>query len=221
MRLVIDMQGAQSASRLRGIGRYTMALVQEMARQRGEHEMLLVLNAAYADTIEPIRASFAELLPFEAIRVFDVAGPVGGHDPANDARRKAAELMVEAFFASLDPDVIFNPSLFEEFGGEAVTSVHSLHNASPTTVVVYDLIPLIYPQIYLASNPAMERWYFGKVDHLKRADLLLSISESSGREAKEHLNFPEHAVTNISTACDTQFHPIPRCQGSCRLSEME
>ena len=208
MRLVIDMQGAQSASRLRGIGRYTMALVQEMARQRGEHEMLLVLNAAYADTIEPIRASFAELLPFEAIRVFDVAGPVGGHDPANDARRKAAELMVEAFFASLDPDVIFIPSLFEEFGGEAVTSVHSLHNAIPTTVVVYDLIPLIYPQIYLASNPAMERWYFGKVDHLKRADLLLSISESSGREAKEHLNFPQHAVTNISTACDARFHPI-------------
>ena len=53
MRLVIDMQGAQSSSRFRGIGRYTMALVQEMARQRGEHDMLLVLNAAYADTMEP------------------------------------------------------------------------------------------------------------------------------------------------------------------------
>lgn len=54
----------------------------------------------------------------------------------------------------------------------------------------------------------MERWYFGKLDHLKRADLLLSISESSGSEAREHLNFPAHAVTNISTACGEQFRAI-------------
>ncbi len=214
MRIVIDMQGAQTASRFRRIGRYTLALVQEMARQRGEHELLLVLNAAYADTIEPIRAAFAELLPFDAIRVFDVAGPVGGHVADNDARRKAAELMVEAFYASFEPDVIFIPSLFEEWNGEgAVTSVHSLQNAIPTAVVLYDLIPLIHRQAYLEPNPAMERWYLGKLDHLKRADLLLSISESSGREAKEHLNFPERAVTNISTACDVQFHPIDLTEG--------
>ena len=113
---------------------------------------------------------------------------MGGHDASNDARRKAAEAMLEPFFYSLQPDVIFIPSLFEEFDGEAVTSVHSLYNGISTAVVVYDLIPLIHRQIYLSSNPARERWYFGKLEHLKRADLLLSISESSGREAKEHLN---------------------------------
>ncbi len=207
MRLVIDMQGAQTASRFRGIGRYTMALVKEMVRQRGEHEVLLVLNASYADTIEPIRAAFSEVLPFDAIRVFEVAGPVVEHDAANDARRKAAEVMVEAFIASLNPDVIFIPSLFEGFWDEAVTSVNCLHNTIPTAVVVYDLIPLIHRSIYLQDSAA-ERWYFGKLTHLKRADLLLSISESSGREAIEHLNFPEDAVTSISTACDVQFQPI-------------
>lgn len=208
MRLVIDMQSAQTASRFRGIGRYTLALVQEMARQRAGHEILLALNAAYGDTIEPIRAAFADLLPADAIKVYEVPSPVGGKDAANDARRKAAEVMVEAFYYSLQPDVIFIPSLFEGFDEDAVTSVHSLHNSIPTAVVVYDLIPLVYRQIYLASNPSLERWYFGKLNHLKRADLLLSISESSGREAKEHLNFPEHAITNISTACGAQFRPI-------------
>ena len=77
MRLVIDMQGAQTASGFRDIGRYTMALVKEMAQQRGKHEIILALNATYADTIEPIRAAFADLLPFEAIRVFEVTGPRG------------------------------------------------------------------------------------------------------------------------------------------------
>jgi glycosyltransferase involved in cell wall biosynthesis len=208
MRLVIDMQGAQTASRFRGIGRYTLALVQEMARQRGEHEMLLALNAAYADSIEPIRAAFAELLPCDAIRVFEVPSPVGGHDAANDARRKAAEPMVEAFMTSFDPDVIFIPSLFEEFGGEAVTSVHTLHNAIPTAVTLHDLIPLVHRSVYL-QDPAMERWYFNKLDHLRRSDLLLSVSDASGREAVLNLNVPDSAVFTVANACDPQlFHPI-------------
>jgi glycosyltransferase involved in cell wall biosynthesis len=201
------MQGAQTASRFRGIGRYTLALVQEMARQRGEHEMLLALNAAYADTIEPIRAAFVELLPFDAIRVFEVPSPVGGHDAANDARRKAAELMVEAFMASFDPDVIFIPSLFEEFGGEAVTSVHSLHNAIPTAVTLHDLIPLVHRSVYL-QDPAMERWSLNKLDHLRRADLLLSVSDASGREAAQYLNLPESEMVTVANACDSQFRPI-------------
>jgi glycosyltransferase involved in cell wall biosynthesis len=205
MRLVIDMQGAQTASRFRGIGRYTLALVTEMARQRGSHEMLLVLNGAYADTIEPLRAAFAELLPYDAIRVFEVAGPVEARDAANEARRKAAEAMREAFIASLKPDLILICTLFDE--DLAISSVHSLHNTIPTVVILYDLIPLIHRSIYL-QDQAGERRYFGKLGHLKRADLLLSISESSGREAIERLNFPESQVINISTACDAQFHPF-------------
>ncbi len=207
MRIVIDMQGAQSASRFRGIGRYTTALIREMARERGKHELLLVLNAAYGETVGPICAEFSDLLPAHAIRIFEVAGPVGGHDPANDARRKASEAMLETFMASLDPDVILIPSLFEEFGGEAVTSVHSHQTTIPTVVVLYDLIPLIYHHIYL-SNPALTRWYENKLNHLRRADLLLAISDSSRQEANNYLNFPSHAVVNISTACDPRFRPI-------------
>jgi len=207
MRLVIDMQGAQTASRFRGIGRYTLALTQEMARQRGAHEILLALNAAYADTIEPIRAAFADLLPSDAIKVYEVHGPVGRHDEANDARCKVAERMIEAFFDSFQPDVILTSSLFEGFGGDVVTSIHTLLSGTPTAVILYDLIPLIHQNEYL-KDPVMKRWYFDKLHHLRNADLLLSISESSGREAKEYLNFPEQAVVNISTASEPYFYPI-------------
>jgi O-antigen biosynthesis alpha-1,2-mannosyltransferase len=37
MRVVIDMQGAQTESRFRGIGRYTMGLALGLARNAGEH----------------------------------------------------------------------------------------------------------------------------------------------------------------------------------------
>jgi glycosyltransferase involved in cell wall biosynthesis len=207
MRLVIDMQGAQTASRFRGIGRYTLSLVQEMARQRGEHEILLALNAAYAGTIEPIRAAFADLLPADAIKVYEVPSPTGGHDAANDARRKVAERMVDAFFASLKPDVIFIPSLFEEYGGEAVTSVHALHGEIPTAVTLHDLIPLIHHDVYLQES-SMFRWYYRKIDHLRRADLLLAVSDASGREGVQYLNMPESGVVTVPNACDVHFHPI-------------
>jgi len=35
MRIVIDMQGAQTESRFRGIGRYTLAFAQAVVRNRG------------------------------------------------------------------------------------------------------------------------------------------------------------------------------------------
>ena len=63
MRIVLDMQGAQTASRYRGIGRYTMALAQAMLRHQGEHEIYIALNAAFPDTLEPMRRAFAPLLP--------------------------------------------------------------------------------------------------------------------------------------------------------------
>jgi len=206
MRIVIDMQGAQDGNRFRGIGRYTMGLVKAMAKIRGEHEVVLALNAAFPDTIDPIRAAFANLVPSANIRVWEAPGPVGGHDSANDPRRLAAEALREAFLASLEPDVILVPSLFEEYSSDGVTSLGRLETGLPTAVILHDLIPLIHKDIYL-TNPVFERWYRGKLEHLKRADLLLSNSESSGREAVEWLNFPEERVVNISSAVEDFFKP--------------
>ncbi len=54
MRIVIDLQGAQTYSQYRGIGRYSMALTLAIAKNRGEHEIWLALNGALPEG----RASF-------------------------------------------------------------------------------------------------------------------------------------------------------------------
>jgi len=105
MRIVIDMQGAQTESRFRGIGRYTLSFAQAIARNRGEHEVLLALSGLFPVTIEPIRTAFDGLLPQENIHVWNAPGPVQEESPGNDARREVAELIREAFLASLAPDV--------------------------------------------------------------------------------------------------------------------
>ena len=87
MRIVLDMQGAQTESRYRGIGRYTMSIAQAIARNRGKHEVLLALNGLFPETIESIRAAFDGLLPQENIRVWYVPGPVRECVSENDWRR--------------------------------------------------------------------------------------------------------------------------------------
>ncbi len=210
MRIVIDMQGAQTpSSRFRGIGRYTMALAQTLARLRGPHEVMLALNGALSESVSAIREAFVAILPADNIRVWDPPIPVSAVDDANTNRARAAELIREAFLAALSPDVIVVTSLFEGLADNAVTSIGLLHNI-PTAVVLYDLIPLIYRQTYLPEN-WREAWYERKLAHLRRADLLLAISMSSAREAVEYLGFPSNHVVPISSAADPQFchHDIP------------
>lgn len=207
MRIVIDMQGAQSTgSRNRGIGRYTLSLAQAIVRNRGMHEAFLTLNGLLPNTIEPIRAAFDGLLPQENIRVWQAPGPVCQLSKENDWRRRTAELVREAFLASLKPDIVLVSSLFEGLGDDAVTSIGTLSRTVPTAVILYDLIPLIHRDPYL-EYPVVEAWYENKLDHLRRADLLLAISESSRQEGIRYLGFPAEACVNISTAAEPQFQP--------------
>lgn len=207
MRIVIDLQGAQSSgSRNRGIGRYTMSLAHGIIRNKGEHEVFLALNGLFTDTIEPIRAAFEGLLPQANIRVWQAPGPVFSVSNDNDWRRKTAELVREAFLASLKPDMVLVTSLFEGLTDDAVTSIGNLSLTVPTSVILYDLIPLINRRPYL-ENPVVEAWYENKLDHLRRADLLLAISESSRQEGIRYLSFPPEQAINISTAADPQFLP--------------
>jgi len=208
MRIIIDMQGAQTGgSRHRGIGRYTLSLVRAIIRQRGTHEVVLALNGAYPDAVAWLRGEFAGLLPHDHVRVWQAPGPVDRLTPANTWRRESAELLREAFLASLEPDVVLVTSLFEGPGDDAVTSVGMLDQSVPTAVILYDLIPLINRKIYL-SNPIQEAWYETKLDALRRAGLLLSISASSRQEAIDHLGFDAAACVNISTAADAHFVPL-------------
>ncbi len=205
MRIVIDMQGAQTESRFRGIGRYTLAFAQAVVRNRGEHEVLLALSGLFPDTIEPIRAAFEGLLPQENIRVWHAVGPVNDEDPSNQERREVAEVMREAFLASLMPDVIHVTSLFEGYVDDAVTSIGKFDRQTPVSVSLYDLIPLLNPDQYLKPNPNYAAYYARKVDWLKKAECFLAISGYSRKEALDGLNVPPDRVVNVSTAIGPEF----------------
>ena len=45
MRIVIDLQGAQTESRFRGIGRYSIAIARGIIRNNSRHEIFIALSA--------------------------------------------------------------------------------------------------------------------------------------------------------------------------------
>ena len=189
MRIVIDLQGAQSNSRFRGIGRYSTSLAQAIIRNRGEHEVIIVLNGLFPDATQFIKNQFADLLPAENIRVWYAPGPVMECQAGTDLRREGAELVREAFIASLQPDIVHISSLFEGFGDNTVTSVGRFDQDTPVSISFYDLIPFLNPKDYLEVDRFYATYYLRKLEYLKKASLLLSISEFSRSEGLEHLDF--------------------------------
>ena len=208
MRIVIDMQGAQTESRYRGIGRYTMEFAKAVAQNRGSHEVFIALSGLFPASIEPIREAFRDILPEENFLIWYAPGPVQELYPQNKTRREAALWIREAFFASLQADIVHITSLFEGYADDALASFGHFKTKGITSVTIYDLIPLIESKLYLDINPSYKQHYMRQVSWIKAADCLLAISESSKREGEQHLGLDPNIVTNIAAAVDSSFRPV-------------
>jgi len=218
MRIVIDLQAAQTESRFRGIGRYSMAFAKAVCEHRGKHEILIALNGFFKETIEPIRGAFDGLLPQENIRVWYAPGPFQAwcseeQEEANERRRRIAEYLREDFLKSLHPDLIHISSMIEGYEDSGVTSIKKMDQCTPVSITAYDLIPLYNPDHYLKPNPQFAAFYHEKLEQLKRADLLLAISDSSTKEHLESLGLSESQVINKLGAMDEAFKPLTLDQG--------
>jgi hypothetical protein len=64
MKVLIDLQGAQSGSRFRGIGRYTLEVINAIILESGkEDEIHLLINASLIDGAQHLQNFFAQKIP--------------------------------------------------------------------------------------------------------------------------------------------------------------
>lgn len=189
MRIVIDMQCAQyDYFTARRAERYWLSLAEAMVLNRGNHEIFLALSGLYPETIQPIRAAFVGLLPQENIRVWYAPSPVSERDPENKSRREVAELIREAFLASLDPEVVFVPSFFEGFESDVVTSV-SLFADRLMTVVAIDQNDVIN-----VENMNKNLFMLRKLAYLRRTDLVLQLFARNQSEVEQLLGVSKERI---------------------------
>lgn len=210
MRIVLDMQGAQTTgSRHRGIGRYSMSLAAALARAGGcKIDLRIALNSAFSEAAHEIIDTLSPDLPRSAFSFYTV--PAGTYPPPvqGDPIQSVAAQVARLHYASLEPHCVIISSLFEGYGAGDLCPFGINLPGVVSCAVLYDLIPLILRERF--PDPSYLAFYERQLNVLKHTDCLLSISESSKRDAVRVLGLDEERVTNIGAAVSSTFHELER-----------
>lgn len=200
MKAVIDTQGICGLNRERGIGRFGKALLEAMLEKFDADESVVLLahdGLAHADFKADTKSVF---LPFNT------------QYRAQSSRFKyrVAEKIVKNAVDAMEADVFLVISLFEGFADDCVCV---LSEKSINVVVLYDLIPLVMQDVYL-NDAGMRAWYFEKLEVLKKADLILCISEYTKEDAIRELEIEANKIVTIGCDVDTLFFKREICKES-------
>jgi hypothetical protein len=199
VRIVLDLQTAQAAQVSDEVyGQSAIALAQAVIRNRGAHEILIVLSDQFQTTIEPIRAAFFSLLPDENICVWRSPHWGESGESTQPWHRKASASIREAFLVSLEPDLVH---LTWPFGfGETipVISIGTFTQSLPTAVTVLDSIALAETDSTDDQNAIHSRW-LRQIDHLKRAHLLLAATNALRQDVARVLGLPSEQIIDLSS----------------------
>jgi glycosyltransferase involved in cell wall biosynthesis len=200
MRILIDIQALQSpANGARGIGRYARALVKALLRASPEDSFILLINGMIEGRNDWLAREVAQGLPNVSLRQWRAVASDG---IMSAQERRVAEAIRAAVIADCAPDVVLLTSLFEGRADNTVVTVTD----HPTAVVHYDLIPYLFPDIYL-SDPDARAWYDSKIAELARVDRLLAISDCSAVDAREHLGVGGNRIVAVGGDADPEFLP--------------
>lgn len=203
MKIQIDMQGVQTASRHRGIGRYTrestLALLKLAA---GRHDVELLFNAAL-DGVDDMLGQLAAADFHPRRHAYGPLRDTSSDKPGNDARREAGERLLTHALNVGGADIVWLSSLIEGFASDALMP-HALPHQL-TAATLYDLIPLQDPES-LGQSRARD-WYMRRVECLRSCDLLLAISDWVRSDAIERLGLDPSRIVTIGAGVDAMFRP--------------
>jgi glycosyltransferase involved in cell wall biosynthesis len=200
MKILIDLQCCQTASRTRGIGRYSLSLAKAIAKNPRGHDIHILLNGRFVSSVLELRDEFRDLLSKNNIHVFECP-PFNAMD-CSAWNFQSAHLIREAFIETISPDVVHVSSLIEWWDAPASLP----QNGAPyiSSLTLYDLIPLSRPEA-LPAAPFAKDWYKEQIVQMKNAGCILAISENARQEAISKLSLSPSQVSNISAGVADNF----------------
>ena len=174
--VLVDVQATQSTShRDRGVARYTAELA--AALWRGHRPLV------HSFLLNP------DLLPPGSVEPLVASGRVAYSDRGDfgDARllHVASPIELDVPISRLWP---------------AAAASRGLRLA----VTLYDLIPEIFAERYLA-DPGLRRRYRARLELVRAADLVLAISETTARDAVDRLHLPDDKVVVVGAAASAAY----------------
>jgi alpha-1,3-rhamnosyl/mannosyltransferase len=165
-----------------GIGRYTFNLARAMLPLFGEDEQLVLLR-------DPTQPSSQDLtiLAGERVQVVDV--------PLSPFSLRQ-QWVVPRLLRRLGADIYHSPYYLMPY-----------RPGVPVVVTVYDLIPLLFPQLASARARLLFRWTMALA--LRMASHVIVISEATRRDLLLFFRLSPKKVTTIPLAAAPNFRPPP------------
>ncbi len=213
MKILLDLQGAQSESRYRGIGRYSLSMAKAFAKEAAHHELWLMLNGRHDETSIDLIEQFGKFVPRKRVVINELPANIAGCHSMNGVRAQIAGAAQATLYSSVNADFIWHSSLFEGWGDDSIVTLGSGANDHRHIATFYDLIPLLHSERYL-HDAGYRDWYYRRLALLKRCGLLLAISESSRREAINSLCIDAGNISVVYGAADPIFTASQADDGS-------
>ncbi len=190
---IADGQLFQSLAFHRGIGKYSLSLLEELDKVPNEYtSRVLVLNdsgmsESDLELIQLKIPTFSVIkLPLHRAGIRDYRN----YSAIEAQNKHVLDNYVTENFNDAEVDFLIL-SLFQETECPTFPSL-----ASKKSVIVYDLIPLQFPQIYLHSD-YVEKTYLSRFKVFYEADHFYTISETVANDLTVHLGIPINCITPI------------------------
>lgn len=198
MKIGIDIQALQTTgSKNRGIGRYTEQLFLNILQLDKKNQFTFFDNSYYSGKINLPKN---DNVHFKTIKYVNEKS-VGFNNLRINELSQFFQLCISK------QDIIHIASPFEGWINTDTVSRYLPRLNSALVVTLYDLIPLLYPDVYL-THDVVKRYYFTRLDLIKQCDLIFSISESTRNDAINLLGIEPTKIVNIGAAASEHFHKI-------------
>jgi len=189
MKIGIDIQALQSSDYSnRGVGRYIRSVLEALFSKHPEHSYHLYANSKLP---EPEIDGSRFLYQY-------IEYPYYGSCLIN-------ELLMKSTLISAEIDAVLIP--FQMGGSEFIIPDFTAYFPKKVFVIVYDLIPQLFPEKYLGDHN-IKSIYMRRIQNKINADFLFAISESSRQDCIKHLNISPEKIINISGGVSSFFTPI-------------
>lgn len=202
MRLWLDGQCFQTASRLRGIGRYALEFMTAIATHHPDVELVISFNASLPNEAIAARETVRHLVAANNIHLWHGAADAGEAQTGFSEKRRLSEAALCYHVDSLAPDIALSTSPFEGMTDLAVPLFPCKMSQTPIASIFYDAIPYRFAEHYLATD-LNRAAYMRRLDRHRQFDLNLCISEFSSDEINAIL--PGANAINISTGVSPHF----------------
>lgn len=192
--LIIDCQLLQTTALHRGMGKYTLAVIDELKNLVLPYEKIIILLSDQVNQVDDDEFISATLQNLETIRLpLKKTKPTrpGEYQEVLEHNRSVIDKYVANHLSGYSTDFLIT-SIFHEDGCSAFPT-----HAKNKYLLVYDLIPLQFPEYYLVDTRGRHQ-YLSRFKELFKATHYFTISETVANDLSLQLGISLDKITPIN-----------------------